>query len=214
MCDFLFEVVKHSWVGGTISRRLKIAPNTQQLIMLASISLFFPHLLTQCAPSYLFAVFQVWRHGAKNNCGEGVWVHMLSERGAGHCPACSCHCVKLQSYLPPEPAGGKATSPEGTDPPHDLHFACLCPFFPPCVPVLSTPFRVTEQNTTNFNINPLLSLCVCVYCVGSNLLENLSAEEKKTLIFIELCQQLFSCKMCLFSPLFFLKLFSKTDFFH
>lgn len=126
MCDFLFEVVKRSWVGGTISRRLKIEHNS--LLSIHCFTYFFSFTYSVCS---LLSVFQVWRHGAKNNCGEGVWVHMLSERGAGHRPACSCHRIKLQPNLPPEPAGGKATSPEGTDPPYYLHFACLCPFFPP-----------------------------------------------------------------------------------
>lgn len=90
-----------------------------------------------------FSVLQVWWHGAKNYRGEGVWVHMLSEWGAGHRLACPCNSVKLQPYLPPKPAGRETTSPEGTDSPPlplsvsfslplslsiSLYFASICLF--------------------------------------------------------------------------------------
>lgn len=62
-------------------------------------------------------MFQLRRHGAKNHRGEGVWIHMLPERRAGHRPARPCDRVELQPHLPPKPAGRETTSPKGTDTP-------------------------------------------------------------------------------------------------
>lgn len=72
-------------------------------------------------------MFQVRRHGAKNNRGEGVWVHMFSEWGAGHRLARPSDSVKLQPHLPPKSARGETTSPEGTDdPPPSVFLLLLC----------------------------------------------------------------------------------------
>lgn len=153
---------------------------------------FFPSCFsTPCADLFVcFSVLQVRGHGAKNNRGEGVWVHMLSEWGAGHRLAGPCHSVKLQPYLPPKPAGGEATSPEGTDSPpfflrlpipsflslSSLCFASIWLFF--SVPVLSARNRMTGQTLSFQNINLLLcSLCMCVLG-GLNLLECISVGER------------------------------------
>lgn len=81
------------------------------------VSFIFVVFLPPRAHRRLFSVFQVRRHGAKNNRGEGVWVHMFSEWGAGHRLARPCDSVKLQPHLPPKSTRGEATSPEGTDDP-------------------------------------------------------------------------------------------------
>lgn len=88
---------------------------------------FFPCFSTPRAHCRLFSVFQVRWHGAKNNRGEGVWVHMFSEWGAGHRLTRPCDSVKLQPHLPPKSASGETTSPEGTDdPPPSVFLLLLC----------------------------------------------------------------------------------------
>lgn len=131
MCDFSSEVVTYSKVIVTISRLLKITLKTEKNKTSLLGRGFRRNILPHCS---LFSVFQVRWHGAKNNRGEGVWVHMLSERGAGHRLACPCHSVKLQPHLPPKPAGRETTSAEGTDsPPSSFsispYCASICPFF-------------------------------------------------------------------------------------
>lgn len=129
-------------------------------------------------------MLQVWWHGAKNHRGEGVWVHMLSEWGAGHRLACPCHSVKLQPYLPPKPAGRETTSPEGTDSPSPSVFLILSlPFLSifilllSSVPVLSAHNRMTGQTLSS---RILIFYCVSVYvCIGwLNLLQYISMGER------------------------------------
>jgi len=176
----------------------------------------------------LFSVFQVRWHGAKNHRGEGVWLHMLSEWGAGHRLACPCHRVKLQPYLPPKPAGRETTSPEGTDTPPPSASLFLSPLYL-YLPLLSAsslfPCLIrTKQNdranTIFQNINLLLCflsvcVCVCVYWMGSTSFSSFQWKKEisegvtmnEQMIFRVLCQLLLNSIMCISS----LKLFAKAE---
>lgn len=160
---------------------------------------------------HLFSVFQVWGHGAENNCGEGVWVYMLAEWGVGHSPACSCHSVKLQPHLPPKPAGGEATSPEGTA--FLLLYLAHITFF---VLLLSASFLclcLTHKTVTGWILSFRIWILYCssVYCIcvlgGLKVLEYIPLGERNERLndndwtndlhsFV--CQQLSNSNMCIY----------------
>lgn len=56
---------------------------------------------------------QIWRHGAKDDRREDLWLHLLPQRRAGNRAARPRHRLQLQSHLPPEPEGWQAARSEG-----------------------------------------------------------------------------------------------------
>lgn len=167
---------------------------------------FLPPMLTVVC----FSVFQVRWHGAKDNRGEGVWVHLLSEWGAGHRPTRACDCVELQPHLPPKSACREAASPKGID-----HPPLICLLFPLCVKLY---LHATGQRGQMLSTR-MLNLSWCFLLEWINLYECISSGEKSTIllkrenkrrrrnesttmtelmIFSLCCQQLLNRCMCIF----------------